>query len=122
MSKEKVSYVWEAQQAAKNCETINCPQYDHYADFRRDPTGVYVLIRLNWHISRIEVAICDKDHHILKVFSGRTCQDLYDTIFKYEKKYSLKWFVEKTHIAYLGKELKKAELALTLGQTSYFQE
>ncbi len=122
MTDKKVSYVWESQRTAKACETIDCPEYDVYKDFKRDPTGFYVLVRINWHINRIEVAVCNKDHEIMKIFSGRKCQDVYDAIFKYEKKHSLTWFKEKTHIAYLGKELKKAELAIVLGQTSYFQE
>src|SRR5690242_14634726 len=112
MSSKEISYNWEKQHVAKNCETIHCAEYDNYKDFKRDATGVYMLIKINWHVSRIEVAICDKDHKIVKIFSGRKCQDLYDGIFKYEKKHSLNWFKEKSHIAYLGKELKKAELAL----------
>ena len=122
MTGKKISYVWESQKLARGCETIDCKEYDAYKDFRRDPTGVYVLIRVNWHVSRIEVSICNKEHEIMKIFSGRKSQDIYDAIFTYEKKHGLKWFQEKTHIAYLGKEFKKAELALVLGQTSYFQE
>ncbi len=33
-----------------------------------------------------------------------------------------KWFTVKQHIAYLGKELKKAEIALALGNTGYYQQ
>jgi len=71
---------------------------------------------------RIDVSICSKEHHIMKVFSGRKAQDVYHTIFQYEKKNKLEWFSDKEHIAYLGKELKKAEIALALGNNAYFQE
>ena len=122
MTKKEISYQWAEQKLSKDCETIPCPEHDVYKDFKRDSTGFYVLVRIHWHNNRIEVAICNKDHVIDKIFSGRAALDLYHMIFKYEKKHNLNWFNEKTHIAYLGKELKKAELALVLGQTAYFQE
>jgi len=122
MNKEKVSYIWKAQKQAKDCETLDCTEYDPYKDFKRDPAGYYVLIKLNFATYRIELAVCDKDHKIVKIFSGRKPQDLYDAIFIYEKRNKVQWFKEKTHIAYLGKELKKAELALSLGNNAYFQE
>ena len=54
-------------------------------------------------------------------FRGRKAQDLYYTIFEYEKKHQLKWFSRKDHVAYLGKELKKCEFAI-LGKGDYVQE
>ena len=122
MAKEQPSYVWAKQELAKDCETIDCRVYDEINDFKRDPTGFYVLIKTNFDIGRIEVAICDKDHKIVKIFRGKRTQDVYDAIFTYEKKYKLHWFQEKDHIAYLGKELKKAELALAMGQNAYYQD
>jgi hypothetical protein len=122
MSKEKPSYIWHAQQTPPECDVIHCKSYDPYADFKRDPSGFYILIKVNFSTLAIEVAMCDKDHNIRKIFVGKKCQDLYDTILSYEKKHKLKWFEDKTHIAYLGKELKKAELALVLGNNAYFQE
>ena len=116
------AYHWAKQQLAKDIQTIDCPSYDPYRDFHRDPSGYYVLIRTDFGALKIEAAICDKDHVIRKVFRGTKAQDVYEGIFKYEKKYKLQWFKDKGHIAYLGKELKKAELALVLGQNSYFQE
>ena len=56
------------------------------------------------------------------MFKGRRPQDLYDTIFRYENSNGLSWFTNKQHIAYLGKELKKAELALAMGNKGYYQE
>ena len=115
------NYVWQKQVIAPDLEIIDCPVYDPIKDFRLDPTGAYVLIRCDSEHALIEVAICDKKHVIVKVFRGRKAQDLYYTIFEYEKKHGVKWFERKDHIAYLGKELKKAELALS-GKENYVQE
>ena len=79
-------YVWHKQSISSKLDIINCPDYDPIKDFRRDPTGNYVLIRCDIENSFIEVAICDKKHTIIKVFRGRKAQDLYYTIFEYEKK------------------------------------
>jgi len=114
-------YVWHKQSISPDFELINCPDYDPIKDFRRDPTGVYVLIRCDIENASMEVAICDKNHVIIKAFQGCKSQDLYFTIFEYEKKYQLKWFTRKDHAAYLGKELKKAEFAI-LNKEEYLQE
>lgn len=121
-NKGRPSYVWVKQAMANNVKTIACKPYDPIKDFRRDPTGYYVLIRPNFETMHLEVAVCNKDHFIEAVFDGAKAQDLYEGIFGYEKKHHLKWFGDKGHMAYLGKELKKCELALTLGQNNYFQE
>jgi hypothetical protein len=114
-------YVWHKQSTSPKLKILNCPVYDDIKDFRRDPTGVYVLIRCDTDKKFIEVAICDKKHMIIKVFRGAKAQDLYFTIFEYEKKNKLKWFSRKDHAAYLGKELKKCDLALA-GKEPYLQE
>ena len=121
-SKDLPGFHWAKQKLAKACETIDCPEYDPRKDFHRDPTGFYVLVKISFAISRIEVAICNKEHEIVKIFSGRKAQDVYYQIFQYEKKHKIQWFQDKGHIAYLGKELKKAELALVMGNSAYFQE
>jgi hypothetical protein len=117
----KKDYVWHKQAVSSDLKIIDCPVYDPVKDFRRDPTGAYVLIRCDTADSIIEIAICDKKHTIIKVFRGRKAQDLYYTIFEYETKHKLKWFSRKDHAAYLGKELKKCEFAL-LGKEGYVQE
>lgn len=122
MNKKYPDHTWKEQKLSKQCETIQCPDYDNLRDFKRDPNGAYVLIKVNFMVSQIEVGVCDKDHTVVQIFRGRKSQDIYDAIFKYEKKHNVLWFEEKTHIAYLGKELKKAELALVMGNSSYFQE
>jgi len=114
-------YIWHKQTKLPDLKPIICPDYDLIKYFRRDPTGVYVLIRCDTTQATIEVAICDKKHTIIKTFQGRNSQDLYFTIFEYEKKHKLKWFSRKDHAAYLGKELKKCEYAL-LGKGKYVQE
>lgn len=120
--KTKKDYVWHTQHLSPQCQKIDCPSYDPIKDFRRDPSGFYVLIRLDFTSMAIEVAMCNKDHVIVTIFKGHKAQDIYEAIFKYEKKHRVVWFKDKGHIAYLGKELKKAELALALGQNNYYQE
>lgn len=116
------SYVWATQKISPKVKYIKCKSYDPIQDFHRDPTGYYVLIRPNFETPAIEVAICNKDHEITAIFAGTKSQDVYEGIFAYEKKHHVSWFKEKGHAAYLGKELKKCELALTLGQNNYYQE
>ena len=115
-------YVWSTQKMTNDCPVIDCPVYDPYKDFRQDKSGFYVLIRPDFSTLTIDVAVCDKKHVIVAVFRGAKPQDVYEAIFAYEKEHQSNWFQSKGHIAYLGKELKKAQLALALGQNSYFQE
>jgi len=122
MDKKKSTYKWKTQTLSEDCQTIECPVYDNIKDFKRDPTGFYVLIKVNLDDSLIEVGICDKDHNIVQIFRGQKSQDVYNAIFKYEKDHNIVWFQEKTHIAYLGKEFKKAEIALLSGHSDYLQE
>ncbi|MBI4140391.1 DUF4346 domain-containing protein [Candidatus Woesearchaeota archaeon] len=105
----------------KDFEIIQCKPYDDYKDHKNDDC-CYVLIRVDFEFYEIHVAICNYNHEIWKVFKGKRPQDIYTAIFEYEKKNNLQWFIEKQHIAYLGKELKKAEIALALGNTGYYQE
>lgn len=115
------NYVWHKQSISPDLEIIDCTDYDPIKDFRRDPTGIYVLIRCDIERPLIEVAICDKKHTIIKAFRGHKAQDLYFAIFEYEKEHKCKWFSRKDHAAYLGKELKKCEFAI-LGKGCYIQE
>lgn len=114
-------YVWHKQSVSPDLKIVKCPVHDPIKDFRRDPTGAYVLVRCDKASGLIEVAVCDKKHTITHAFRGRGAQDLYCAIFEYEKKHGLKWFSRKDHAAYLGKELKKAEHALS-GHGDYVQE
>tara|TARA_Y100000310_G_scaffold296878_1_gene329494 strand:+ start:30 stop:395 length:366 start_codon:yes stop_codon:yes gene_type:complete len=105
----------------KDFEIIKCKSYDDYKDHDNDDSS-YILIKVDFEHYQIEVAICNYEHEILKVFTGKRPQDIYDSIFKYEKENNLEWFTNKQHIAYLGKELKKAEISLALGNKGYYQE
>ena|GEM_PF-1040522 len=105
----------------KDFEVIPCLPYDDYKDHQND-NGCYALIKVDFEHYELQVAVCNYQHEILKVFKGRRAQDVYNTIFRYEKEHNLQWFTEKQHIAYLGKELKKAEIALVLGNSGYYQE
>lgn len=105
----------------KDFEIIQCKPYDDYKDHKND-NGCYVLIRIDFEYYEIQVAISNYKHEIIKLFKGKRPQDIYNEIFEYEKKYNKKWFNNKQHIAYLGKELKKAEIALAMGNNGYYQE
>jgi hypothetical protein len=122
MAPIKKDFHWQKQVLAPACEIVECADHDPVLDFKRDPSGYYVLIRPDFISMKLEVAICDSKHVIVKVFRGRRAQDVYEGIFRHEQKYKCEWFKSKGHAAYLGKELKKAELALALGQNNYFQE
>jgi hypothetical protein len=105
----------------KDFEVINCKPYDDYKDHKNDNSS-YVLIKVDFEFYEIQVAILNYNHEILKVFKGKRPQDIYTAIFAYEKEHNFQWFDVKQHIAYLGKELKKAEIALALGNSGYYQE
>jgi len=102
-------------------EIMKVPEIDDWKDFIFDKGGCYVLIKVYREDHTIGVAICNQEHLILKEFRGRRAQDIYHTIFKYAKEKNLRWFTVLDHAAYLGKELKKAEIALVLGH-DYYQE
>lgn len=121
MEKPIAKFHWEKQKLDPQCRHIECDVYDPYKDFRMDPSGFYVLIRPNFETQRVDVAVCSSDHRIVRVFSGRNTAEVYHSIFETERKEGVQWFQDKEHIAYLGKELKKAEWALVTG-SGYFQE
>ena len=122
MVENKKERHWSKQVMAKDCVEVDGPEYDGYKDFRLDPSGYYVLIRIEWDVLKIAVAICNRKHEIVAVFRGNKVQDIYNAVFRYEKKHNVEWFKSKDHVAYLGKELKKAEIAMTIGIKDYFQE
>ncbi len=119
---KKVKYIWHKQTVASDCVTIDCPVFDHIKDFRRDPTGYYLLIRVDYPRKRIEVAVCDGKHNIVRIFRGKAPVDVYEGIFRYEKRHRKRWFLDKGHAAYLGKELRKAQIAIESGSNDYIQE
>ena len=108
------------KKVADDFEVIQVKKWDDYKDFKTDD-GCYILIRVHWDRGEIGVAVCDYNHVILKEFRGRRPQDLYTAIFEFSEKNKKNWFKRLDHAAYLGKELKKAEMCLAIG-TEYVQE
>ena len=97
---------------------IECKEID-LSGQEMDESGHYLLIKVDFATRRIGVRICDKWHNEIEDFWGRQCQDIYHAILTHID--SDKWFSNRTHIAYLGKELKKAEIALATS-SGYYQE
>lgn len=122
MSNPKRPHWVKDQTRASDFEVINAPETDPIKDYKRDPSGYYVLIKIIWEDEKISAAVCNSKHEVVKEFRGRRPRDIWSAIFDFEEKNKLQWFTRKDHAAYLGKELKKAEIALAIGNTSYFQE
>ena len=101
-------------------EIVRCQTFDDWKDWVQDD-GCYLLIRTYLESHEIGVAICDYQHTILKEFRGRRAQDIYFNLFKYDIDNKKGWFTRMDHAAYLGKELKKAEVCLAIG-IEYIQE
>ena len=119
MSIDRPAWVKD-KKTADDFEVIRTKPFDDYKDHRNDD-GCYVLIRIYWDTHEIGVAICDYTHTILKEFRGKRAQDIYVAVFKYSEQHNKGWFKVLDHAAYLGKELKKAEICLVLG-VEYVQE
>ncbi len=112
----------QKQTFASNFECINAKRTDPIKDFKLDPSGYYVLIKVFPVEQLIGVALCNQNHEIEKEFRGHAARDLWSLIFDSERRASVEWFTRKDHIAYLGKELAKAETALKNLDISYIQE
>ena len=108
------------KKVADDFEVIQSKKWDDYKDFRMDD-GCYVLIKIHWDTYEIGVAVCDYNHVIQKEFRGRRPQDIWHAIFGYMEVHKKTWFKKLDHAAYLGKELKKAEICMSIG-TEYVQE
>ena len=115
----------ENMKSQQGLEMIECPPIDRDS-MEMDDSGYWFLIRPNFRYGTIEVAICHKDHsqpledenkHIKEIYWGRSAQDIYHKILR-----ETEYVNFLTHAAYLGKELKKAELALVLGIQKFYQE
>lgn len=84
-----------------------------------DRSGYYVLIKVDFSTRRIGLKVMSEQHIDIETFWGYQCQDVYYAVLTHPLAKS--WFTDLTHVAYIGKELKKAEIALSLGST-YYQE
>lgn len=97
---------------------IECKEVDINGQ-EMDESGYYCLIKVDFSTRRIAVAIHDAYHNLHESFWGKQCQDVYCGVLGDPR--AKEWFLDMSHIAYLGKELKKAEIALATGG-SYYQE
>lgn len=103
----------------RDIETVEAPEADYY-DVTLDPGGYYFILKILWDLGKIAVIAYKETGpvtpaDILKIFIGKRPCDLYIAICE-------EYGITSVHAAYLGKELKKAELALALGMKDYFQE
>jgi len=73
--------------------------------WKQDPLG-YFLIKVDKENGLISAGYCSNEHELKYEFTGKRAQDIYHEIAR-RKLISL-----LEHASYLGKELKKAELAL----------
>ena len=115
-------------QSLEGFNMIECPRLDRDLQVM-DPSGYWFLIRPNFEQGVIEVAVCnkssDKPKNIVEIYYGRSAQDIYTKILSADYYGGVSISSYKTvfiHAAYLGKELKKAEIALALGIRDYYQE
>ncbi len=122
MDTVKANPAWiKDKKVAEDFAIYQVPRWDDIKDFIFDKEGCYVLIKIYRETHDIGVAICNQEHVIQAEFRGRRAQDIYSAIFKYDREHDKKWFQVIDHAAYLGKELKKAELCLAMG-VDYYQE
>jgi tetrahydromethanopterin S-methyltransferase subunit A len=86
---------------AKKLKKIEAQQWS----WKQDPKGFF-LIKMNRKDKKIHVGYCTNRNVLKYEIAGKRAQDIYYTIAKM----GLVTLFE--HAAYLGKELKKAELAI----------
>lgn len=116
---EKPSWIKD-KKLADDFEVIRNSDWNGYRDFVMDK-GCYLLVKVYQDTHEIGVAVCNYEHVILKEFRGRIAQEVYDTLLKYDRDNNKNWITRFEHAAYLGKELKKAEIAMALS-LEYVQE
>lgn len=108
------------QSSLEGFTMIECPRLDRDLQ-EMDPSGYWFLIRPNFEQGVIELAVCHKDStnpkDIIAIYYGSSAQDIYTVILTIQH-----YGISHAHAAYLGKELKKAEIALALGMRDYYQE
>ena len=92
--------------------SIECSKFDHLS-LELDEN--YVLITPDFRTRIIRLQVYSNEGVLLEEFTGNDAQDIYHILFKH------KYITKMTHAAYIGKELKKAEISLAIGG-SYYQE
>ena len=96
-------------------KVTQCPEYDHIRDYQQD-SGCYLLIDIDRNKQEIMVGVCNYQNELVEEFRGKIAQQVYYYILNKRK-----YITKLEHAAYLGKELKKAEIAIKTGQ-EYLQE
>jgi len=86
----------------KNCSKLNAKF--NQRDLRIDPVG-YFLIRVNPDSKKIELGFCKQKNLIDLLIRGDTAEEVYHTFANQGIT------LRPDHMAYLGKELTKAEIA-----------
>ena len=71
----------------------------------QDPKGFF-LIKPNYKAKTLHVGVCSNDYKLKYEIIGKRAQEVYYTIIR------MKLVSKLEHAAYLGKELKKVELAI----------
>lgn len=97
-------------------EIIQASHVDPY-DLELDLSFYFFIISPRFDIGRIEVEVHRRGGEIEAIIQGNRCQDIWTEIFKHKE-----WVTDLSHAAYLGKELKKAEIAMALGLKECYQE
>ena len=98
---------------SRRARTITA-HYDTWTEWKRDGTA-YWLFRVNRTKKRIEAGYCKKHNIIEILITGTDSEAMHNTIVRHKLVTSLQ------HAAYIGHELHKCEIALTL-HLDYIQD
>jgi len=81
---------------------------DPQSAWEYDPSGYFLIVldRLN---RRIRAEQYSQEHHRLRIIEGAAAEEIAQTIVRHN------WVTLLTHAAYLGRELARAQTALSLG-------
>ena len=97
-------------------KTVIASPYHEIKDFKQDPAGFVIIKVLGKKIHLGWVEYQNKEYVCVTEIIGEKAQDIYHELFNKQK---IVLFLD--HAAYIGKELKKAEIAIKTGEL-YEQE
>ena len=100
---------------AKTFKSIVCPPFDPIKSYKQDPSS-FLLLKVDKEKKEIVVGVCSYTYELLEEFRGTSAPQIYEYILNHTK-----YISRLDHAAYLGKELRKAELALKNNE-EYLQE
>lgn len=81
--------------------------YDSRKEFRLDPAG-YFILKVFYAKKQIGARFCNNDHVPKYDFVGKSAEEIYATIVRMNITHNT------MHLAYIGHELHKAEVAMKL--------